>query len=179
MNWANPLPLMLIPTIWEDSYKRYTADVTGLPLDQHPGAFGVRRKHDVHTGIDLYCPEGTPVRAVEDGTVVAVIPFTGAIVDPPMPWWHDTHAVMVEGESGVVLYGEVTPGVEVGQTVVRGEEVARVKQVLKKDKGRPMSMLHLELHKTGSRTWVEWLDERPDILLDPSRHLKKICGEHG
>ena len=109
--------------------------------------------------------------AVEGGVVAAIIPFTGAIVEPPMPWWNDTYAVMVEGPSGVVLYGEVAPVVEVGQTVDRGAHIAHVKQVLKIDKGRPMSMLHLELHRAGNRTWVEWLDERPEILLDPTNNL--------
>jgi len=41
-----------------------------FPVLQHHGAFGARRKFNVHSGIDLYAPVGEPVYAVEDGTVV-------------------------------------------------------------------------------------------------------------
>jgi hypothetical protein len=51
---------------------------TGIPAHPHPGAFAARRRHDVHTGVDLYCSEGEPVLAVEDGDVVNVEPFTGS-----------------------------------------------------------------------------------------------------
>lgn len=169
--WLNPLPLKLRPTEESESFRIFGPEETGLPLGQHPGAFGVQRKHHVHEGVDLYCPAGTPVHAVEGGVVVAVLPFTGPQVG--MPWWQDTMVVMVEGESGVVAYGEVQSHVEAGQRVQAGDLLGQVVQVLLVDKGRPMSMLHLELHKSGARACPEWktLETRPETLLDPTPFL--------
>jgi murein DD-endopeptidase MepM/ murein hydrolase activator NlpD len=132
----------------------------------------------VHEGVDLYAPEGTPVHAVEDGRVVAITPFTGPHAG--LPWWLDTWAVLVEGASGVVVYGEVTPdsGLQAnlasdGSYVRAGQQLGRVTRVLRNNKGRPTSMLHLELHPRGSRSCPEWhLDaKRPEALLDPTPHL--------
>lgn len=144
---------------------------TALPLGDHPGAFGVVRKHHCHEGIDLYCADGIPVYAVEDGTVVAVIPFTGARAG--MDWWEDTDAVLVEGASGVVVYGEITPACAMGDILRAGDLIGHVKRVLKIDKGRPMSMLHLELHTHGTRQAPEWPvgTEKPETLRDPTDFL--------
>lgn len=144
---------------------------TGLPFPPHPGAFGVERKHHVHEGVDLYCPEGTPVYAVEEGMVVAVLDFTGEAAGSS--WWADTKAVLVEGDTGVVVYGEIETDLWVGDLVHAGDLVGKVVQVLTKDKGRPMSMLHLELHLTGTRDVYEWKvgAERPASLLDPTELL--------
>lgn len=169
--WHNPLPLKLVPTEDSESFSTFPEGTTGLPIGRHPGAFGVRRKHHTHEGIDLYCPEGTPVRAVEDGIVVAVIKFTGSETYPPSPWWEDTEAVLVEGESGVVVYGEITATREVGDLVQGGSLLGYVVRVLKEDKGRPTSMLHLELHEPGTRDAYEWLESRPDSLLDPTAYF--------
>jgi len=43
-----------------------------IPTGEELGAFGVTRKHDVHTGVDMYCEQGDEVVAMEDGIVVAV-----------------------------------------------------------------------------------------------------------
>lgn len=144
-----------------------------LPAAQSPGSFGARRRHDVHTGVDLPCDEGQPVCAVEAGAVVSIEEFTGP--DAGSPWWLPTRAVLVEGASGVVLYGELTPreGLAVGVRVERGELVGRVTRVLRHDKGRPTTMLHLERYARGARASVWWrLDEpQPEALLDPSELL--------
>ncbi len=78
-----------------------------IPREGEPGAFGAVRRHDVHTGVDLHCGAGQSVLAVERGVVVAVEEFTGPAAGSP--WWLPTRAVLVEGASGVVLYGEVVP----------------------------------------------------------------------
>ena len=57
-----------------------------IPRYPHPGAFGGPRTHDLHTGVDLYVPEGTPVYAMADGTVMDVSLFTGPNANPPCPW---------------------------------------------------------------------------------------------
>ena len=137
------------------------------------GRFGAVRRHDVHTGVDLYTYPGMPVLAVEDGVVVAIEKFTGPAAGSP--WWNETEAVLVEGASGVVCYGEiVTPaGLKIGDSVRREDCVGGVRTVLKEDKGRPMTMLHLELYDHGTRETVWWrLDEpKPPNLLDPTEHL--------
>jgi len=74
-----------------------------VPQGEELGAFGVRRKFDVHTGVDLYCENGDEVISIEDGIVVAVEPFTGEIAG--FPWWNNTYAVAVLGKSGVINYG--------------------------------------------------------------------------
>lgn len=192
MIWSNPLPLDLVVSYDSDSFKNIDFDYqTNLPVLEHVGAFGVKRKHHFHEGVDLYAPEGTVVRAVEDGEIVRVGYFTGPNVN--MPWWEETWAVMVEGQTGVVVYGEIIPCSDIvigpyadsiqpysefGPTHFRvrvkaGDPIGTVKRVLKKDKGRPMSMLHLELRTHGTTDWSGWYEEtgRPENLLDPTPHL--------
>lgn len=168
MRWINPLPYDLLPTAESESFKVMPPGMTGLPLAPHPGAFGVRRKHHTHEGVDLYCPHGTPVRAIEAGAVDAIKPFTGPHAG--LPWWRDTWAIFVTGASGTIVYGEVAPHTKVGQKVVAGELLGVVIRVLKHDKGRPMSMLHLELRPQGITEEIQWLahEMKPPALLDPT-----------
>lgn len=142
-----------------------------VPRAPEPGAFGARRKHDIHTGIDLYTDPGAEALAVEDGTVVAVEDFTGPAA--ASPWWNDTRAVLVEGASGVALYGEIDPCVKVGERVARGDVVGHVHTVLRHDKGLPMTMLHFELYLYGTCASVWWKHDepRPAALLDPTDAL--------
>ena len=159
MNWLLPINCIFIPT------------------SEHPGGFGFRRKHDVHTGVDLYCEDGQPVYAVEDGEVVKIDYFTGAVVG--MPWWETTSAVMIEGETGVVNYGEINPyeQLQIGQKISRGQRIGFVKRVLPNHKLRSdipfhsTSMLHVELYKHGAREFANGaLDE---TVLDPTPFLLK------
>lgn len=173
MTWVNPLPLTLIPTDDSYSFRDMPKGHTGLPLTPHPGAFGVQRKYHIHEGVDLYAPEGTPVFAVEDGEVVAVIPFTGEHAN--YPHWENTWAVLVEGETGVVVYGEIQAIVKPGDRVGAGQSIGSILRVLRKDKGRPMAMLHLELYDHGVRDTVEWKEGSQAIgHFDPTPHLLKI-----
>ncbi len=72
-----------------------------IPTGTDLGAFGVPRKHDVHTGVDLYCQEGDPVFAIEQSVITDIIPFTGEIAG--FPWWNNTYAVVLSGASGTIL----------------------------------------------------------------------------
>jgi len=136
-----------------------------FPIDKHidlesiPSAnrFGAYRKHDVHTGIDLFCQPGTPVYAIERGVITDISWFTGAPVD--MPWWNDTKALSVEGKTGVFNYGEIEPlsTLKKGEKVKEGDLLGHVVTVLKINKGLPMTMLHLELYTKGYRgNWCVW-----------------------
>jgi len=146
-----------------------------IPLGpKHPGAFGINRHQHVHTGVDLYAPHGCPVRAMEAGKIIQISWFTGAPID--MPWWNDTRAVYIDGPTGVFCYGEIQeyPNLKVEDTVEEGQVIGYVLTVLKKYKGRPMSMLHLELYDHGyTNIWREWKigDPKPEYLQDPSKFL--------
>lgn len=147
-------------------------------LPPHPqGAFGAKRKHDIHTGVDLYCDPDEPVRAMEDGVVIDIAWFTGPFAGSP--WWYDTTAIVVHGASGFIVYGEVhkAPGLSIGDRVTEGQEIARVLRVLKNDKGLPTTMLHVELYsefKRGAKfaDWFHWHIEKPKHLLDPTPLLR-------
>jgi hypothetical protein len=119
------------------------------------------------------------VRAIEDGVVVGIENFTGPNADDPSPWWNDTKAILVAGWSGVIVYGEVEPDpfLRIGSIVNLGREIGTVVPVLKKDKGVPMSMLHIELYISGTRKTVWWnKDEpQPQELLDPTSLLKRAA----
>jgi murein DD-endopeptidase MepM/ murein hydrolase activator NlpD len=149
-----------------------------IPIGKnHPGAFGIDRHEHVHTGVDLYAPYGCPVRAMEAGKVIAVEWFTGPSIN--MPWWNDTRAVYIEGVRGVFNYGEIQeyPGLKVGDTIEQGQYFGYVVTVLKKYKGRPMSMLHLELYDHGYiDTWGEWKigQPKPEHLKDPTFFLLEL-----
>lgn len=174
MKWHNPLPLKLVETSDSLSFLTMEATHTGIPVGDHPGAFGYVRKNHIHEGVDLYAPTDCEVYAVESGIVTKVEKFTGA--DVGSPWWNTTFAVYVEGNSGTVVYGEIDPLVTEGQRVESGELVGKIMQVLKKNKGRPMSMLHLELHLHGTTETKSWghYDEMPDTLIDPTKNLLEI-----
>ena len=132
------------------------------------GEFGAVRKFDIHTGIDLYTQEHAEVFAIEEGTVVKVSKFTGP--DAGSPWWNPTFAILVEGPSGVILYGEVLPLVKEGERVEAGDLLGRVSRVLRVDKGRPRDMLHLELYDreySGEGEIWNHGDSMPELLRDP------------
>ena len=154
--------------------KRYQAPLASFTVADEPGQFGAIRTHDVHTGIDLYCEPGADVYAVEYGIVVAIENFTGPKAESD--WWHDTQAVLIEGPTGVICYGEIEAKLSVGDQIVAGEPIGQVKTVLRKDKGRPMTMLHLELYRPGTRetTWWYHGEPQPDNLLDPGCLLQDI-----
>jgi hypothetical protein len=150
-----------------------------IPTSDLPGGFGCRRRFDVHTGIDLYCEDGTPVYAMTDGHVVSMLAFTGPGVGSP--WWEDTDAVMVQGKDCVILYGEIhiNQNLALGMRIHEGDLIGHVKRVLRNDKGLPMSMLHLEKYASGTTEAVlAWPleDHQPESLLDPYSLLKEHKG---
>lgn len=175
--WNFPLKMNYFGTTI-DSYSFLDIDLTKdveIPLHPHVGAFGIRRKYDYHCGVDLYAPEGTDVFAVEDGEIVDICPFTGPKAG--YPFWLDTEAIYVRGKSGVVVYGEIEAykQYKIGDKVEQSHFLGKVKRVIVKDKGRPMSMLHLELHDTNHIHCGHWNrgGNKPEGKLDPSKLLIK------
>ena len=154
-----------------------------LPKGDHPGSFLAKRKHSIHTGIDLYCPEYSVVHAVEAGKVVGIEPFTGP--KDNSPWWRDTDCILIEGKSGVVCYGEVRPyhHLTVGMNVRRREPIADVIRVLLDGKERPdipghsTSMLHMELYPFGHYKASNTYEKDKDILNDPTPFLEECKPE--
>jgi murein DD-endopeptidase MepM/ murein hydrolase activator NlpD len=177
-------PFNKMARITEDSnsFESVNYDIeTEIPIgNQHVGAFGYVRKNHIHEGVDLYCKEGEDVYAMEEGVVVFIENFTGPNADPPSPWWKHTRAVHIEGESGVIVYGEIIEADEitVGAHIKQGNLIGKVTQVLDKDKGRPMIMLHLELYEHGHRGSVTWNvgETLPVGLKDPTNLLIDAIG---
>ena len=148
-----------------------------VPLSPHHGSFGSVRKYDIHTGVDLYAPDMTPVYAMSTGVVTDVGKFTGP--DAGSEWWNETWYITVgsiKGNfDGKILYGEIfEPQWKKGRIIDEGELIGYVKQVLKKDKGLPMSMLHMEAYKRdwfGGPVWWNHNEPQPECLLDPTNLL--------
>lgn len=140
--------------------------------------FGFKRKFDIHTGIDLYCVHQQPVYAIEDGIICKIDLFTGPNIGSE--WWNETQYLGVLGKSGYIIYGEiiVDKQLKVGQSIKAGELCGVVETVLKKDKGRPMNMLHIELYNQFIDDPIVWkLNEdqdsrilNPIILFSPHKH---------
>ena len=151
--------------------------IFNLPDD--PGKFGAIRRHDIHTGIDLYCNEGAAVYAIERCRVTQIIPFTGPAAESP--WWNETWAIVVAGELGYILYGEILPNpfLKVGQQISEGYRLGWVEKVLKHDKGRPMTMLHLELYDRDMEpVWWDLNTPQPEGLLDPTKLIINLMSSN-
>lgn len=160
--------------------------VPGVPVGTHPGAFGAVRKHDRHCGVDLYCKHGAVVGAVEAGKVVSIEDFTGPAAN--CPWWLPTKAIKIEGESGVVCYGEIEVNsfILLGQDIVRGQTLGWVVPVLPAEKLRPdipghsCSMLHMQIYKHGTihnPNDIGPTDEMPEDMIDPTPFLLDADGD--
>lgn len=151
--------------------EKYSIPYTRPLKDYEPSSFGAIRKYGIHTGVDLYTEEFEKIYPVESGIVTNIEIFTGEEVGSP--WWNTTKAVWVKGKSGIVVYGEIEPIVSIGDRVTTDTKIGHVLRVLKKDKGRPMDMLHLELYQEGMTETVIWdkKSPKPKFLEDPTPHL--------
>jgi hypothetical protein len=102
----------------------------------------------------------------------------------------DTDAVLVEGASGIVCYGEIKidQGIKnslemtnpASRNIRRGQILGRVTPVVRPGRERPdipghsRSMLHIELYERGqTKSSERWeLDKpKPDYLLNPTPWL--------
>jgi len=173
--WNFPLKMQYKGTT-NDSYSFLDINLENeveIPILPHVGAFGIRRRYDHHCGVDLYAPVGESVYPVEVGEIVDICPFTGP--KSGYEFWLDTDAVYIKGKSGVVVYGEikVNKNLKIGDKIKGDEILGTVQRVIVKDKGRPMSMLHLELHHNDHPHCGHWHrgGEKPFGKLDPTKLL--------
>lgn len=167
------------------SHWRFPLDLADLTnterLTSPQGEFGFKRSYYYHQGIDLYVAgdRETKVRLAETGTVVAIEDFTGP---PDHPHWLYTQAVLVEGKSGVICYGEIEPlpGIKVGDEIIASTHIAYVRPVIPEGLERPdifghsRWMLHFEWYTHGTRESVSWHHEDgyPLNLRNPSIMLQ-------
>jgi len=156
ISWKDPLPVVC----WS------------LPIGKyHPAGFGYSKYSNIHSGVDLYVPQHTPVHSVETGTVVNILNFTGPFSFYPS--LNPTQLLMIEGVSGVVLYGaiEVLEDIKVGQLIETGCKIAHVISAIEEQ-----PMLHIELHKNGTKLPSAWKQghSQPKSLLDPTSYLLSL-----
>jgi hypothetical protein len=146
-----------------------------LPTHADQGGFGFVRKYDIHTGVDLYCNEGQEVYAMESGRIVNIEKFTGEWAGSP--WWNATESILIEGKTGVILYGELIVNNNVRNLlfVDKGTLLGRITPVLKTYKGvTPINMLHMELYTHGVRNSIVWNHNTQQVsnLQDITPYLK-------
>lgn len=153
-------------------------EIPGIPVGNHPGAFGYKRSYYYHPGVDLYSFPNAPVFACEDGIVIKRGQFTGP---PDHPHWLKTQAVVIKG-AHIINYGEIESYLTPGTLIKKGMQVGKVTPVLPPEKFRPdiaghsCSMLHFEMYSefkdTGSTAdFADWKDSRPNNLIDPTDFL--------
>jgi len=183
MIWSKPLNKKFYGATYDlMSFKNIDISIEcQIPIGNHVGSFGVERRFEIHKGVDLYANEGDEVFAVESGVISDIRPFTGEAAG--CPWCLDTDAINVEGRSGVVVYGEIAPSanLSVGSVIRAGDLIGTVKRVLRNDKGRPTSMLHMALHRSGVQVNGVWEigKDKPAGLLDPTGMLLNLSRHDG
>jgi len=159
-----------------DYYHPPLLPMPDIPVCLHYGAYMVKRRHDVHTGIDLYTPKGSLVYAVEDGDIICIRKFTGTSIG--YDWWNETQNIDIEGYTGCLGYGEIEPDpqLKVGDIVKKGQVIGKVIPVLKEDRGRAMSMLHFSIHRHCFGDMIKAVENKSkenfyDLQIDPTMLL--------
>lgn len=140
----------------------------------HNGWFGAPRRNTdrIHAACDLIARPGTPIYAVESGTIINIDEF-----------YLGTDEITIKHPNFVVRYGEIARGklpenIAEGKTVEAGQLIAWV--------GR-LKMLHFEMYQGDSAGYLtqKWnkkdynyvtpgnYQRRPD-LLDPTPYLDRL-----
>ena len=155
--------------IWHGKWGRET----GASRSSTDPTTGEKYKR-VHIGVDLFADDGDPVVALEDGVVLATLPY-----------YKKTGALYVLNDSGIIVnYGEIamnswrkhgiTTGIETGQRIKAGQTIANVG--VSSDGSH---MLHVETFapdttvdqiRQGEMRWIKGEDP-PQGVLDPTRYL--------
>lgn len=151
-----------------------------------PRSFGAARDGGRwHGAIDLYCPIGTPVYAIQDGLVGPVCGYPPSTPHPynfvryreDFPWAQALEVTSHDG-SGIWRYCELKfiPEMKVGHAVKEGDLLGHVA-----DLGLGYQMLHLEAYSkatTGALTISGFnkYGRRAD-LVDPTAIVSRLAEE--
>ncbi|MEM4318372.1 MAG: M23 family metallopeptidase [Candidatus Pacearchaeota archaeon] len=180
------MPITSVMRYWPvpDSYSK------DIPR-QGPGSFAENRQDRIHSGVDIYAPEGAKVVAIENGLVIAQGIFTSPKLNP---YWNKTYYVAIKTNSNFInKFCELKDVVvEVGDNVKGGQLIGHIGVVLnfrKINEDSPLyiqklkaaniaSMLHFELYLNElvnsenyfSGNWLNY-SKMPKNLLDPTRYL--------
>jgi len=145
-----------------------------LYTDWLPYGYDAGGRYLIHNGIDSAEPEGTPVLAVANGTVVVAGDDTSRLYGWRCNWYG--HLVVVElddhwlNQPVYVLYGHVLNiSVVVGQRVERGDQVAEVGH----GGAAQLPHLHLEV-RVGTNTFES--TRNPLLWLAPPVNRGVIAG---
>ena len=179
-----PLKKKSITLINTDTNHKKFTDIAEIPVGaQHPGSFAYIRANHIHEGIDIYCERGDEVFSIENGIIEKIIPFTGEIAGSP--WWNNTYSILVRHKNFYINYGELIPCDDLftGQTIKEGHSLGFITPVLKKNKGRPMNMLHIEAYSIFSPLIEipikEWQLNtiKSDYLINPTNILSRYISD--
>ena len=55
------------------SFKKLNPFEVQIPIGNHPGSFGYKRKCHTHEGIDLYCQDNDEVISLTDGKIIGLV----------------------------------------------------------------------------------------------------------
>lgn len=121
---------------------------SGFGMRLHP----ISSNHRHHDGIDLPCPEGTPVRALSQGTVIQVATGSG----------YGLYVTVFHGGAWATVYAHLSAAfVNVGDEIFAGDILGRVGQT-----GNVTGPhLHFELRRDGVA--LDPLSYLPFLLDDP------------
>ncbi len=166
-----------------------------IPKDTHPGAFGVKRKHHVHTGVDLYVHRPNAiVYPFEDGEIVGAGQFTGHEIG--MPFWNTTYYISVKSGDKVIVYGEIKIDDDfgtdwrkiIGQKVTTQTKLGVIIPVVNERKPQyeyhNTKMLHVEMFEASKYHLgfgSDWgpvnsygVREEPIGIINPTEYLERI-----
>lgn len=115
-----------------------------------------------HVGVDLYCRDGDPVIACENGTIVNIYYF-----------YNNSYCLLVQCDSGLVInYGEVKRnswkefGLAEGSRIQQGQGIARIGTM-----SGGSSMLHFETYMRPQEKNARYHGGAPGPILNPSYYL--------
>jgi len=118
-----------------------------------------------HVGVDLYCRNGDPVLACEDGTIVNIYHF-----------YHGAYCILVQCDSGLVInYAEVAKdswkdfGLSEGSRVKRGKGIAYIGKM-----SGGSSMLHFETYMRPTDQNKRYRGGAAGPILNPTYYLMRM-----
>lgn len=121
-----------------------------------------RRIGRYHVGVDLYCRDGDPVIACENGTIVNIYHF-----------YHGAYCILVQCDSGLVInYAEVENGswrefgLSKGSRVQQGQGIARIGTM-----SGGSSMLHFETYMRPQNKNKRYHGGATGAILNPTYYL--------